>query len=90
MPKKYVDTGAGFERICAVLQKVKSNYDTDLFLPIIKKIEEFSGVKYANDQSGTPHRAIADHIRLLTFAISDGIIPSNEGRGYVLRRVLRR
>lgn len=90
LPKKYVDTGAGFERICAVLQNKRSNYDTDVFMPIIEKIAELSGVNYADDQSGTPHRAIADHIRMLTFAVSDGVLPSNEGRGYVLRRVLRR
>ncbi len=90
LPKKYVDTGAGFERICAVLQNKRSNYDTDVFMPIIDKIAALSDVVYADDLSGTPHRAIADHIRMLTFAVSDGVLPSNDGRGYVLRRVLRR
>ena len=86
----YVDTGAGFERICQVLQNKNSNYDTDVFQPIIAQIEKFSGIKYYTDQRGTSHRVIADHIRALTFAISDGGMPSNEGRGYVLRRILRR
>lgn len=87
---KHVDTGAGFERICAVLQNVRSNYDTDLFVPIIKEIETLSGVKYFDDDRGTPHRAIADHIRMSSFAIADGVLPSNDGRGYVVRRILRR
>ena len=86
----YVDTGAGFERICQVLQNKNSNYDTDVFQPIIAQIEKFSGIKYYTDQRGTSHRVIADHIRALTFAISDSGMPSNEGRGYVLRRILRR
>jgi alanyl-tRNA synthetase len=87
---KFIDTGAGLERICQVLQKVKSNYDTDLFMPVIKKIEELSGVEYHKDEEGVPHRVIADHIRCLCFAIADGGMPSNEGRGYLLRRILRR
>lgn len=87
---KYVDTGAGFERICQVLQNKTSNYDTDLFIPLIKEIEKLSGNKYYQDERGTSHRVIADHIRALAFAISDGEMPSNEGRGYVLRRILRR
>lgn len=90
LPSQYVDTGAGFERVCQVLQNKTSNYDTDLFIPIIKKIENLSGVKYYQNDKGTSHRVIADHIRALTFAISDGELPSNEGRGYVLRRILRR
>lgn len=90
LEKKYVDTGAGFERIVQVLQKKDSNYHTDLFIPIIKQIEEISKIKYNSDERGTSHRVIADHIRALTFAISDGGMPSNEGRGYVLRRILRR
>lgn len=90
LPNKYVDTGAGFERICQVLQNQKSNYDTDLFEPIIKKIEQISGQKYFTDDRGTSHRVIADHIRCLSFALADGGLPSNEGRGYVLRRILRR
>ena len=87
---KYIDTGAGLERICQVLQGVKSNYDTDLFMPIIKKVEEMSGIAYDQDDAGVAHRVIADHIRCLSFAIADGGTPSNEGRGYVLRRILRR
>ncbi|MCF7918430.1 MAG: alanine--tRNA ligase [Candidatus Cloacimonetes bacterium] len=87
---KYVDTGAGFERICQVLQGVRSNYDTDLFIPILKEIEKISGVAYDKGEKGVPHRVIADHIRCLSFAIADGGMPSNEGRGYVLRRILRR
>ena len=87
---KFVDTGAGFERICQVLQNKNSNYDTDVFQPIINEIMKMSGVKYHSNERGTSHRVIADHIRALTFAISDGGMPSNEGRGYVLRRILRR
>jgi len=90
LANKYVDTGAGFERICQVLQNVNSNYDTDLFMPIIKEIEKITEVQYHKDDRGTSHRVIADHIRALAFAISDGGMPSNEGRGYVLRRILRR
>ncbi|MCF7794550.1 MAG: alanine--tRNA ligase [Candidatus Cloacimonetes bacterium] len=90
LKNKYVDTGAGFERICQVLQDKNSNYDTDLFMPIIKEIEKISGQKYYQDERGTSHRVIADHVRALAFAISDGEMPSNEGRGYVLRRILRR
>ena len=90
LANKYIDTGAGLERVCQVLQRVKSNYDTDLFMPIIRKIEEISGIAYEQGDKGVPHRVIADHIRCLSFAIADGGIPSNEGRGYVLRRILRR
>ncbi len=87
---KNVDTGMGFERICAILQGKTSNYDTDVFTPIIAKIVELSGVPYNDGEAGTPHRVIADHIRAISFAIADGALPSNEGRGYVLRRILRR
>jgi len=90
LTKKYVDTGAGFERICQVLQEKDSNYHTDLLMPIIKEIEKISGIKYHKDNRGTSHRVIADHIRALSFALADGGLPSNEGRGYVLRRILRR
>ncbi len=90
LPKKYIDTGAGFERIVQVLQKKDSNYHTDLFMPIIEKITNISGIKYHTDERGTSHRVIADHIRALVFALADGGMPSNEGRGYVLRRILRR
>ncbi len=87
---KNVDTGMGFERICSILQGKSSNYDTDVFSPIIRKIAELSGVPYCDGKDGTPHRVIADHLRALSFAIADGALPSNEGRGYVLRRILRR
>jgi alanyl-tRNA synthetase len=90
LTNKFVDTGAGFERVVQVLQDKDSNYHTDLFMPIIDKISEMSGVEYSPDDSGTSHRVIADHIRALSFAIADGGMPSNEGRGYVLRRILRR
>ncbi len=89
LPAKHVDTGAGFERLAAVLQDRDSNYDTDVFQPLIQRVAELSGVKYS-EETGTPHRVIADHIRALSFAIADGALPSNEGRGYVLRRILRR
>ena len=88
LSKKYVDTGAGLERLCAVLQNKTSNYDTDLFKPIINTQEEIFKLKYKDNYIG--HRAISDHIRMLVFSISDGVIPSNEGRGYVSRRILRR
>ena len=90
LPQKHVDTGMGLERVLGVLNNESSNYQTDLFQTIIKSIEDISGVKYSSDDSGIPHRVIADHIRMLCFSIADGAIPSNEGRGYVLRRVLRR
>ncbi len=89
----HVDTGMGFERICAVLQGKDSNYDTDVFMPILKKIEELSGKKYnpeLTDKTGIAMRVIADHVRTLSFAIADGAMPGNEGRSYVLRRILRR
>jgi len=87
---KHVDTGMGFERVCAILQNKRSNYDTDVFTPIISKIAELSGVPYQQNMEGMPHRVVADHLRALSFAIADGALPSNEGRGYVLRRILRR
>ncbi|MDD3235404.1 MAG: alanine--tRNA ligase [Candidatus Cloacimonetes bacterium] len=86
---RFVDTGAGLERITQVLQDKKSNYETDLFIPIIEKLATLSGVAY-NQDTGTSHRVIADHVRCLCFALADGGFPSNEGRGYVLRRILRR
>jgi alanyl-tRNA synthetase len=89
LAQRYVDTGAGLERICQVLQGKTSNYHTDLFLPIIDKISAITGKTYSED-SGVSHRVIADHIRCLSFALADGGFPSNEGRGYVLRRILRR
>lgn len=90
LPAKHVDTGMGFERITAVLQQKLSNYDSDLFTPIIDFLSKDSGVNYQDGSAGTPHRVIADHIRALTFAIADGIIPANDGRGYVIRKILRR
>ena len=90
LPNTHVDTGMGFERICSVIQGVQSNYDTDLFRPIIGEVEKMSGKSYDGGIAGTPFRVIADHIRALTFSITDGAFPSNEGRGYVLRRLLRR
>jgi alanyl-tRNA synthetase len=89
----YVDTGAGLERIAAVLQGKESNYDTDLFMPIIAELEKLSGMKFTSklgSKTDNAFRVIADHIRSLTFSITDGVTPSNEGRGYVMRRVLRR
>ncbi|HQJ75300.1 MAG TPA: alanine--tRNA ligase [Bacteroidota bacterium] len=90
LPATHVDTGMGFERICAVLQGKKSNYDTDIFTPIITKISEITKQKYEGENNQVAMRVIADHIRSLTFAITDGAVPSNEGRGYVMRRILRR
>ncbi len=90
LPSKHVDTGLGFERVVAVLQKKNSNYLTDLFIPIFKHISEITGTTWKDDKNVTSFRVIADHIRSLTFAITDGAIPSNESRGYVLRRILRR
>ena len=88
LPKKHVDTGAGLERIAAVMQGKSSNYDTDLFSPIIAAQEKVLSVPY--EENLVAHRAIADHVRMLTFSIADGVLPSNEGRGYVARRILRR
>jgi len=90
---RYVDTGAGLERVVAVLQKKKSNYDTDLFMPIIEAISDITGHKYSSqlhNKTDNAFRVISDHVRSLTFAITDGGTPSNEGRGYVIRRILRR
>jgi alanyl-tRNA synthetase len=90
---KYVDTGAGLERIVAVLQNKESNYDTDLFMPIIDATAELAGHKYTSqlgNKTDNAFRVIADHVRALVFSITDGATPSNEGRGYVIRRILRR
>ena len=84
----HVDTGAGFERIVSVMQGQLSNYSTDLFLPIIAKIERVTGKTF--DKNPVPFQVISDHLRMLSFAIADGALPSNEGRGYVVRRILRR
>jgi len=88
LPKKHVDTGAGLERLCSVLQQKNSNYQTDLFAEIISEIESISHTSY-NDHE-VSFNVLCDHIRMLTFSIADGVIPSNDGRGYVVRRVLRR
>jgi alanyl-tRNA synthetase len=92
LPKPSVDTGAGLERITAILQGVGSNYDTDLFAPVLGEIFRLTGRPYQGnmDPSSAPHRVIADHVRAATMLIHDHVIPSNEGRGYVLRRILRR
>lgn len=90
LPRPSIDTGMGLERITSVMQNVNSNYDTDLIYPLIEKVEEISGQTYYRDHRGFPFRVIADHARSCTFLICDGVLPSNEGRGYVLRRILRR
>ncbi len=90
LPARHVDTGAGFERLVSVLQKTRSNYDIDLFVPIIAEISRVTGRPYGEGEEGVAFRVLCDHIRALSFAIADGAIPGNEGRGYVLRRILRR
>ncbi|MDX5476003.1 MAG: alanine--tRNA ligase [Bacillaceae bacterium] len=91
LPKKNIDTGMGLERIVSVIQDVPTNFDTDLFMPIIQATEEVSGEKYNVDkEKDVAFKVIADHLRTVTFAVGDGALPSNEGRGYVLRRLLRR
>jgi len=91
LPNPSIDTGAGLERVSAVLQGVESNYDTDLFQPILGAAAKLAGIRYGDDDAkDTSLRVIADHLRALTFLLADGVIPSNEGRGYVLRRILRR
>ncbi|SCU91028.1 LADA_0F07690g1_1 [Lachancea dasiensis] len=98
LPAKHIDTGMGFERLVSVLQDVRSNYDTDVFQPLFARIQEITGVRHytgkfgAEDVDGidTAYRVLADHVRTLMFALADGGVPNNEGRGYVLRRILRR
>ncbi len=90
LPRPSIDTGMGLERITSVLQGKNSNYDTDLFVPIIKQIEAITSRSYEPEENGFPFRVIADHSRSCTFLIADGVLPSNDGRGYVLRRILRR
>ncbi|MDU0811348.1 alanine--tRNA ligase [Bacillus siamensis] len=91
LPKKNIDTGMGLERMVSVIQDVPTNFDTDLFMPIIEAAERISGDAYGKDAvKDTAFKVIADHIRTVAFAVSDGALPSNEGRGYVLRRLLRR
>jgi len=90
LPKPSIDTGAGLERIVAIMQGKYWNYDTDCFSPIIQQLELLSGKDYSQESDATSMRIIADHIRSSTMLITDGVIPSNEGRGYVLRRIIRR
>lgn len=91
LPNKVIDTGMGFERLCMALQGKTSNYDTDIFMPIIQKITDITGVKYgSNTKSDIACRVIADHIRTIAFSIADGQLPSNAKAGYVIRRILRR
>ena len=93
LPQKHVDTGMGFERVASVLQGKSSNYDSDVFTPLFEKITELTGARYTaslDNATDIAMRVIADHCRTLTFALSDGAMPGNEGRGYVLRRILRR
>ncbi|HFI0435105.1 alanine--tRNA ligase [Streptococcus suis] len=90
LPNKNIDTGAGLERLAAIFQGAKTNFETDLFLPIIREVEKISGKNYDQDGDNMSFKVIADHIRALSFAIGDGALPGNEGRGYVLRRLLRR
>lgn len=89
LPNKNIDTGMGLERMACVIQGVETNFDTDLFMPIIRQTEEISGVKYT-EETAVAFKVIADHVRTVTFAVADGALLSNEGRGYVLRRLLRR
>ncbi|WP_121461410.1 alanine--tRNA ligase [Chryseobacterium defluvii] len=93
LPAKHIDTGMGFERLCMALQGKSSNYDTDVFTPLISKVEELSGKKYTGvleDEKDIAIRVVVDHIRAVSFAIADGQLPSNGGAGYVIRRILRR
>ncbi len=91
LPNKNIDTGMGLERMLSVIQDVPTNFETDLFMPIIEQVEEISGKHYLEaPEKGMSFKVIADHVRAITFAIGDGALPSNEGRGYVLRRLLRR
>lgn len=90
LPRPSIDTGMGLERLASLLQGVDSNFDTDLFVPIIQVVEELAGQKYERGEKGFPFRVIADHSRAGTFLIADGVLPGNDGRGYVLRRILRR
>ncbi len=100
LPAQHVDTGMGFERLCMAMQKVTSNYDTDVFTPLIAKVEEITGLQYTSNEvkniSNTQEktniaiRVVVDHVRAVAFAIADGQLPSNTGAGYVIRRILRR
>src|SRR5690625_2852139 len=91
LPAKSIDTGMGFERLAMVLQGKSSNYDTDIFMPLIQNLEKISGKKYGEDEAmDVAIRVIVDHLRAVSFVIADGQLPSNSGAGYVIRRILRR
>src|SRR3970040_2515008 len=100
LPSKHVDTGMGFERLCMAMQNVTSNYDTDVFSPLIEKVEKITGLKYTpnefkdiseeQNKTNIAIRVVVDHVRAVAFAIADGQLPSNTGAGYVIRRILRR
>ena len=91
LPNKHIDTGMGFERLCMVLQGVQSNYDTDVFTPIIREIEIITNKDYGKDEKiDVAISVISDHVRAVAFSIADGQLPSNTGAGYVIRRILRR
>ena len=91
LPEKHVDTGMGFERLCMVVQETQSNYDTDVFMPLIREVEAISQTDYGkSDENDIAIRVISDHVRAVAFAIADGQLPSNTGAGYVIRRILRR
>ncbi len=91
LPEKHIDTGMGFERLCMVLQGVQSNYDTDVFTPLIREVEIITGKKYGtNEEIDIAIRVVSDHVRAVAFSIADGQLPSNTGAGYVIRRILRR
>ena len=91
LPAKVIDTGMGYERLCMAVQGTQSNYDTDVFQPIIKKIGEVSNKRYGDDEKvDIAMRVIADHVRTIAFSITDGQLPSNAKAGYVIRRILRR
>ncbi|AJS57557.1 alanine--tRNA ligase [Paenibacillus sp. IHBB 10380] len=91
LPNKNIDTGAGLERLASILQNVESNFDTDLFMPLIERTAKLAGVTYKDSvETDIALKVIADHVRTVSFAVADGVLPSNEGRGYVIRRLLRR
>src|SRR5690606_5833083 len=91
LPAKHVDTGMGFERLCMAIQKKTSNYDTDIFTPLLDFISQHAGIPYkASEETDVAMRVMADHVRAVGFAIADGQLPSNTGAGYVIRRILRR
>ncbi len=90
LPRPSIDTGLGLERLASVVQEVPGNYETDLMYPVIEEVCALTGIDYERGEGGLSHRVVADHIRGLVFAITDGVVPSNDGRGYVLRRLLRR